>query len=68
MAKMTEVEIDLCIGCGSCIEVCPKVFELMDDKSWVVGPNKCGACNCQEAIDVSPTGGRSRWSSMKEIK
>jgi ferredoxin len=54
MAKI-PVDIDLCIGCGSCVEVCPEVFELRDDKSWVVGPDKCGTCNCQEAIDVCPT-------------
>ncbi len=55
MAKIPVVDIDLCIGCGSCVEICPEVFELRDDKSWVVGPNKCGTCDCQEAIDICPT-------------
>lgn len=48
------VDMDLCIGCGSCVEVCPKVFELRDDKAWVVGPDKCGTCNCEEAADICP--------------
>jgi len=27
------VNEDLCIGCGHCIEVCPQVFELENEKS-----------------------------------
>jgi ferredoxin len=39
---------ELCIGCGHCMEICPKVFELIDDKSNVTGPDQCGTCNCEE--------------------
>lgn len=53
--RIPFVDEDLCIGCGHCTEVCPQVFELnADDKSTVVGPDKCGTCNCQEAIDTCP--------------
>ena len=48
------VDQDLCIGCGHCVEVCPEVFELIDEKSNVAGPDNCGTCNCQEAIDTCP--------------
>jgi ferredoxin len=54
MSKMPVVNDDLCIGCGHCNEVCPQVFELVDEKSQVIGPDKCGTCNCQEAIDTCP--------------
>jgi ferredoxin len=54
MSKMPVVNEDLCIGCGHCNEVCPQVFELVDEKSQVIGPDKCGTCNCQEAIDTCP--------------
>jgi len=54
MAKAPVVDQDLCIGCGHCVEVCPLVFELIDEKSNVVGPDRCGNCNCQEAIDTCP--------------
>jgi len=48
------VNEDLCIGCGHCAEVCPKVFEIVDEKSQVIGPDLCGSCSCQEAIDTCP--------------
>jgi ferredoxin len=49
------VDFDLCIGCGSCVELCPEVFELRDDKAWVIGPDKCNTCDCEEAMNVCPT-------------
>jgi ferredoxin len=49
------VDMDLCIGCGSCSEICPEVFELRDDKAWVIGPEKCSSCDCQNAADTCPT-------------
>lgn len=48
------VDLDLCIGCGSCVEVCPEVFELRDDKAWVIS-DKCGSCDCTEAANVCPS-------------
>lgn len=49
------VDYDACEGCGSCIEVCPEVFELQDDgKAHVIGPDKCDTCDCQEAADICP--------------
>ena len=52
--KKPVVDDDLCIGCGHCAELCPLVFALEDEKSLVVGPDKCGICKCQEAIDTCP--------------
>lgn len=53
---MHVVDQDLCIGCGHCVEVevCQKVFELDNEKSLVIEPDKCGSCNCQVAIDTCP--------------
>jgi ferredoxin len=30
-----RVDGDLCIACGLCVDVCPDVFELKDDKARV---------------------------------
>lgn len=48
------VDQELCIGCGVCAELCPEVFEIRDDKSWVIGPDKCTTCDCGEAVASCP--------------
>ncbi len=48
------VNLDLCIGCGLCAELCPKVYELRDDKAWVIGADGCGSCDCQQTMDSCP--------------
>jgi len=52
--RIPAVDESLCIGCGHCAEVCPQVFEIINEKSNVVGSDKCTRCNCQEAIDTCP--------------
>jgi ferredoxin len=48
------VDEAICEGCGSCVEICPEVFEVVDEKAHVIGPDKCNTCNCQEAADLCP--------------
>jgi ferredoxin len=52
--KIPVVDQDTCIGCGACIDACPEVFELRDEKAIVISPDKCAACDCQEAVDICP--------------
>jgi ferredoxin len=34
------IDQDLCIGCGSCEETCPEVFQVREDgHSWVIDEN-----------------------------
>jgi ferredoxin len=41
--KKPSVDKDLCIGCGSCISMCPERFELDEEgKSTVIS----GTCDC----------------------
>ena len=45
---------DTCIGWDSGVQVCAEVFELKDDKAWVIGSDEGSICACQEAVDICP--------------
>jgi len=49
------VNQDLCVGCRLCEAACPQVFAVnSDEKCELIGPDKCGTCDCQQAIDGCP--------------
>ena len=52
---MSEIKVneELCIGCGTCESLCPKVFKIEDGKSKVISQD-CAECNCQEVVDSCP--------------
>jgi len=55
MAKVPYVDRDKCIGCGTCVALCPAVFQLKDDgKSDVVDPDGASETEIQQAIDSCP--------------
>jgi ferredoxin len=45
------VDEDVCIGCGGCEDICPGVFNLVDDISKVVDPEGCDIQDCCEAAE-----------------
>lgn len=56
MSKVITINEELCIGCGTCVEICPEVFELNEtiEKAVVKNPKGCSQCNCEEAINNCP--------------
>jgi len=54
---MTKAKVNeaLCIGCGTCEALCPKVFKMdMDDGKSKVIAEECIECDCQEVINSCP--------------
>ena len=57
MAKKIEVDQELCIGCGACVNLCPDIFELQDDgKANIVNEDGSKKCDYEIAINSCPVG------------
>lgn len=55
MSKEVVVNEETCIGCGLCVQLCPKVFAMQDDgKSKTVDSAGDEEANIQGAIDACP--------------
>lgn len=57
MAKEVVIDIDECIGCETCVELCPEVFAFDEDteKAYVIKVE--GGVDCMdEAIGSCPAG------------
>ncbi|MFA7170285.1 MAG: ferredoxin [Candidatus Paceibacterota bacterium] len=56
MSKKITVDDELCIGCGACVNLCPKVFALQEDgKSRVIDETGAG-CDADVAANSCPVG------------
>lgn len=51
-----KVDAEACIGCGVCVNICPDVFEMKDDKAvaYVAVVPTEAENSCQEAADSCP--------------
>jgi ferredoxin len=56
MAKAVYLDEEECIGCGSCVEICPEVFQMkeIEEKAQVIKPEGGPADLIQEAMDTCP--------------
>lgn len=55
MAFRPEVNVEECVGCGECIDVCPvEVYELQQEKSVVVNEDEC--LGCESCVEVCESG------------
>ena len=50
------IDEDECLGCGTCVELCPEVFELNEDteKAEVIMPEGGPQDEIEDAIDNCP--------------
>jgi len=55
------IDHDECVGCETCVELCPDVFAMMDgeEKAMVKNPESTAPC-VDEAIDSCPASAISR--------
>ncbi|HMM38651.1 MULTISPECIES: ferredoxin [Desulfovibrio] len=53
MGYKITVDEDKCIGCGSCVDICPsEVYELQNEKAAVVNLEECVGCeSCVESCE-----------------
>ncbi|HLM84382.1 MAG TPA: ferredoxin [Candidatus Bathyarchaeia archaeon] len=50
-----KVNKDLCIGCGTCEALCPKMFKVENGKSHVIAEDCAQAgCDCNETVVSCP--------------
>jgi ferredoxin len=56
MAKQVVIETEECIGCESCVELCPEVFAFNEDeeKAYVKLPQGGDEACIEEAISTCP--------------
>ena len=55
--KTLTVDKNKCLGCGTCVSLCPKVFKLGDDgKAEVIDKSADTDENIKNAIDSCPVG------------
>lgn len=54
MVKIT-VDFGACQGCGTCEVLCPDVFQIRDEKSWVLKEDGNENCSLEEVVQSCPT-------------
>jgi ferredoxin len=56
MGKKVEIDEEECLGCESCVELCPEVFEMVEDeeKAVVILPEGGDEACIEEAIETCP--------------
>ncbi|MBU1061395.1 MAG: ferredoxin [Candidatus Omnitrophica bacterium] len=51
-----KVDAELCVGCGLCVNTCPEVFEMKEDKAIVIKENVPSEKedDCRQSKDECP--------------
>ena len=56
VSKAVYIDEEECIGCASCVEICPEVFQMKEgeEKAEVIKPEDGPEDLIQEAMDTCP--------------
>ena len=56
MSRAVYIDEEECIGCGSCVKICPEAFHMKEgeEKAEVIKPEGGPEDLIQEAIDTCP--------------
>ena len=58
MVKPVQIDLDRCVGCGTCVKKCPHGALSLQDLHAVVNPARCVGCGIctdycpREALDI----------------
>jgi len=52
--KIPNIDYSLCTGCGGCADAFPELFEVRDDKAWVLDAGKYDPALHQGVMTVCP--------------
>ena len=50
-----KVDQEKCIGCGTCVSMCPQCFEMRDDHKSHPKKDECTECNLKDVAASCPT-------------
>jgi ferredoxin len=49
-----NIDYSLCQGCGGCAEAFPTLFEMRDEKAWVINTEKFDAEKFKDILTICP--------------
>lgn len=49
-----NIDYSLCEGCGGCAEAYPKLFEMRDEKAWVINAGVFNAEKDKDILTICP--------------
>ena len=54
MKEQPNIDYSLCTGCGGCADAFPRIFEIREEKAWVVHPEAYEPAMRERVMTVCP--------------